>query len=170
HKNPTSFHFVQWKSDGRQTIPTLTTWFFDAIQEFDDLTLRIAITPYLADNRNLDLGVKVPRHLSSHSWSVADCPSKVLLVVTPKNKKARCQEASPSIDRGNPLPIRQLSDDYQKQSLLRCRFCGERCYHQDCPIEDVAGRTVTKMVTKKASAENLLRAVQRGRTRTIRER
>ncbi|KAM3186822.1 hypothetical protein ACTXT7_003545 [Hymenolepis weldensis] len=48
-------------------------------------------------------------------------------------------------------------------------FFGERRYYQDCPVEDVAARTETKMVPKKASKENLLRAGQRGRTRTIRE-
>ncbi|VUZ49313.1 unnamed protein product [Hymenolepis diminuta] len=56
-----------------------------------------------------------------------------------------------------------------KQSLLICRFCGERRYHRDCPIEDVAARTATIMATKKASTEILLRTVQRGKTRTTRE-
>ncbi|KAM3174194.1 hypothetical protein ACTXT7_011024 [Hymenolepis weldensis] len=69
-----------------------------------------------------------------------------------------------SIDQGDPLPIRQLFDEYQKQSLPRCQFCRERRYHQDCPIEDVAARTAAIMATKKASTENLLRTVQRGRT------
>ncbi|KAM3179044.1 hypothetical protein ACTXT7_001350 [Hymenolepis weldensis] len=39
----------------------------------------------------------------------------------------------------------------------------------NCPIEDVAARTAKEMNAKKAS-ENLLRAIQRGRTRTTRER
>ncbi|VUZ46036.1 unnamed protein product [Hymenolepis diminuta] len=42
HKNPTSFHFVQWKCDSRQTISTQATGFFD------DVTLRTVITPYLS--------------------------------------------------------------------------------------------------------------------------
>ncbi|KAM3176372.1 hypothetical protein ACTXT7_006641 [Hymenolepis weldensis] len=37
----------------------------------------------------------------------------------------------------------------------------KRRYNRDCPTKDVANRTVTKMVTKKASAENLLRTVTR---------
>ncbi|KAM3174496.1 hypothetical protein ACTXT7_010426 [Hymenolepis weldensis] len=40
------------------------------------------------DNRNCNLEVRAPRHLSSHSWSVADSPSKALLA------KTRCQEVS----------------------------------------------------------------------------
>ncbi|KAM3175072.1 hypothetical protein ACTXT7_009256 [Hymenolepis weldensis] len=86
--------------------------------------------------------------------------SRGLVVQTERTRKYRS-----SIDRRDPLPIRQLSDEYQKQSLPRCRFCGEYWL-----IKDVVARTATKMVTKKASAESLLRAVQRGRTRTIRER
>uniref|UniRef100_A0A0R3SX13 ATP-dependent endonuclease n=1 Tax=Hymenolepis diminuta TaxID=6216 RepID=A0A0R3SX13_HYMDI len=68
-----------------------------------------------------------------------------------------------------PTLIRQLSDEYQKQSLPRCRFCGEHRYHQDYPIEDVAARIATIMIKKKASAENLLRTVQLDRTRPIRD-
>ncbi|KAM3171231.1 hypothetical protein ACTXT7_017034, partial [Hymenolepis weldensis] len=40
---------------------------------------------------------------------------------------------------------------------------------ETAPYKDVAARTATKMVTRKASAESLLRAVQRDRTRAIRE-
>ncbi|VUZ49195.1 unnamed protein product, partial [Hymenolepis diminuta] len=96
---------------------------------------------------------------SSYSDHTISC------VQTKRTRKYRS-----SIDRGDPLPIQQLSDEYQKQLLPRCRFCGERRYHRDWLIEDVTTRTATKIVTKKASAESLLRAVQRGRTRTIRER
>ncbi|VDL21268.1 unnamed protein product [Hymenolepis diminuta] len=73
-----------------------------------------------------------------------------------------------SIGIGDLLPFPQLSDEYQKQAPPRCQFCGERRYHRDCPIKNVAARIIMKMVTKKASTENSLRAVQRGRTRTTR--
>ncbi|KAM3179840.1 hypothetical protein ACTXT7_017490 [Hymenolepis weldensis] len=79
---------------------------------------------------------------------------------------ARSENDLSSIDRGDSLPIRQLSDEYQKQSLPRCRFYGELRYYRDCPIEDVAVRTAAKMATKKASSENLPQTVQRDRTRT----
>ncbi|VDL59163.1 unnamed protein product [Hymenolepis diminuta] len=91
--------------------------------------------------------------------------SRVVVVLTERTRKYRS-----SIDRGDTLPIRQLSDECQRLSLPRCRFCGECRYHRDWLIEDVAVRTATKMITKKASAESHLRAVQRGRTPTIRER
>ncbi|KAM3180466.1 hypothetical protein ACTXT7_016227 [Hymenolepis weldensis] len=81
---------------------------------------------------------------------------------------ARPENDLSSIDQGDPLPIRQLSDEYQKQSLPRCRFFGERRYHQDCPIEDVAARTAMAMATKKTSTENLLRTIQQGKTLTTR--
>ncbi|KAM3174382.1 hypothetical protein ACTXT7_010660 [Hymenolepis weldensis] len=61
------------------------------------------------------------------------------------------------------------SDKYPTNITPQMPFFGERRYYQDCPVEDVAARTETKMVPKKASKENLLRAGQRGRTRTIRE-
>ncbi|KAM3173266.1 hypothetical protein ACTXT7_012851 [Hymenolepis weldensis] len=47
HKNPTSFHVVQWEHDDRRKIKAQTTGFFDAILEFD-VTLRTVITPNLA--------------------------------------------------------------------------------------------------------------------------
>ncbi|VDL19603.1 unnamed protein product [Hymenolepis diminuta] len=34
----------------------------------------------------------------------------------------RTRKHRPSINRGDPLSIRQLSDEYWKQSLPRCRF------------------------------------------------
>ncbi|VUZ46653.1 unnamed protein product [Hymenolepis diminuta] len=33
-----------------------------------------------------------------------------------------------------PFPFQQSSDEYQKQSLPRCQFCGERRYYRNCPI------------------------------------
>ncbi|VDL18554.1 unnamed protein product [Hymenolepis diminuta] len=78
-----------------------------------------------------------------------------LVVQTKRTRKYRS-----SIDRGDTLPIRQLSNKYQKQSLPRCRLCGEYRYLRDRLIEDFAAGTATKMVTKKASTESLLRAVQ----------
>ncbi|KAM3186631.1 hypothetical protein ACTXT7_003932 [Hymenolepis weldensis] len=52
------------------------------------------------DNQNFDLGVKVPRRLSSHSWSVADSPSKVLLAVTLKNKKLDVKRSRRELEPG----------------------------------------------------------------------
>ncbi|VDL19206.1 unnamed protein product [Hymenolepis diminuta] len=69
----------------------------------------------------------------------------------------------------HPLPIRQLSDEYQKQSLPKCQFCGERRHHRECSFEDVAARIAITMATKKASTETLFRTVQRGRIRITRE-
>ncbi|KAM3176686.1 hypothetical protein ACTXT7_006004 [Hymenolepis weldensis] len=74
------------------------------------------------------------------------------------------QKYQSSIDRADLLPIRQLSYEHQKQSLPRCRFCGECCYHRDWLIEDAAARTATKMIRKKASAEILLRAISNPQT------
>ncbi|VDL19014.1 unnamed protein product [Hymenolepis diminuta] len=65
--------------------------------------------------------------------------------------------------------IRQLSDEYQKQSPSRCRFCGGCRHHRDCLIEDVSVRTAMTMAAKMASTENLLRTVQQGRTKTPKE-
>ncbi|KAM3180234.1 hypothetical protein ACTXT7_016687 [Hymenolepis weldensis] len=91
-------------------------------------------------------------------------------LVTDPNLRLKGPENNlPSIDRGDSLPIRQLSDEYQKQSLQICRFCRECHYHRDYSSEEVADRTATKMATKKTSAENLLRAVQRSRTQTTKD-
>ncbi|VDL20592.1 unnamed protein product [Hymenolepis diminuta] len=49
-------------------------------------------------------------------------------------------------------------------------FCGERHYHRDCSLENVAAITAAKIVTRKASVENPLRAVRCDRTQTTRER
>ncbi|KAM3178553.1 hypothetical protein ACTXT7_002316 [Hymenolepis weldensis] len=53
--------------------------FFDAIKDFDDVTLHTI---------SCDAMRPVLRHLSSHSWPVADSPSKVLLTVTAKNENS----------------------------------------------------------------------------------
>ncbi|VUZ52804.1 unnamed protein product [Hymenolepis diminuta] len=58
--------------------------------------------------------------------------SRGLVVQTERTRKYRS-----SIGRGDPI-------------------WGERNYHRDCPIEDVATRSATKIVTKKAPTESLL--------------
>ncbi|VUZ51724.1 unnamed protein product [Hymenolepis diminuta] len=78
-----------------------------------------------------------------------------LVVQTERTRKYR-----PSIDREDPFLIRQLSNEYQKQSFPRFRFCKGSRYHREWFIEDVAARITTKIVAKKASAERPLRAVQ----------
>ncbi|KAM3188018.1 hypothetical protein ACTXT7_001160 [Hymenolepis weldensis] len=56
---------------------------------------------------------------------------------------ARSPENDPSsIGRGDPLPIRQVSYEYQHQSPPRCRFLGEGRYHRNCPIEDWPQRSL----------------------------
>ncbi|KAM3175264.1 hypothetical protein ACTXT7_008854 [Hymenolepis weldensis] len=71
-----------------------------------------------------------------------------------------------SVNRGDPLHIRQSSDEYQKQSFPRYRFYRQRHYHRDCLFEGIVARTATKMTTKKG----FFGTDQQGKTRKTRER
>ncbi|KAM3186323.1 hypothetical protein ACTXT7_004549 [Hymenolepis weldensis] len=87
------------------------------------------------------------------------CLIFILGLRSPRYAEIRLGLLSPS-DRGP-----DVKKSRQNPNLLR----DQRHHHRDCPSEDTVARTATKMATKKAYAEILLRAVQRGRTRTTRE-
>ncbi|KAM3188121.1 hypothetical protein ACTXT7_000890 [Hymenolepis weldensis] len=55
----------------------------------------------------------------------------------PDIKKLHCRPASARLllTARDPPPIRQLSEEYQKQSLPRCRICEESRYRRNCPVE-----------------------------------
>ncbi|KAM3180785.1 hypothetical protein ACTXT7_015639 [Hymenolepis weldensis] len=65
------------------------------------------------------------------------------------------------------------SDDHQTNNSSShsqdAAFAEDVTIVKNALSKDVAARNTTKMITRKASAENLPRTVQRGRTRTTRE-
>ncbi|VUZ54776.1 unnamed protein product [Hymenolepis diminuta] len=64
------------------------TGFFDAVQEFDDATIRTVITPYLVEPE------------ACHSWSEADSLYEILLAVTKKNQELDVKRSRRELESG----------------------------------------------------------------------